>query len=136
MDVPSRQSTEEKTLLQKTDLTPRTAQPTLRFTYPSELGYHPDTGAFNGRLLVWDDAPRIATRIRRLVQEEDGRTSRVAEVESVEGFRLGDAVRVMLLQAGDQLQWPQHAVLTRDCDEPKSWTLSSSSDEASFQLSD
>jgi hypothetical protein len=107
---------------------------TLRFSYPSELGYHPDTGAFNGRLLVRDGDHGITTRIRRLVPDEAGRTSRTAEVESTEGFRVGDTVRVMLLQAGDQLQWPQHAVLTRHCEAPESWTLSSSSEEASFQL--
>jgi hypothetical protein len=103
---------------------------TLRFTYPSELGYHPDTGAMNGRLMVRDGAPRTTTRIRRLIQEDDGRTSRTAEVESTVGFHVGDAVRVMLLQAGDLLQWPQHAVLTRH---GESWTLSSSSAEALFQ---
>ena len=103
---------------------------TLRFPYCSELGYHPDTGALNGRLLVRDGTPRITTRIRRLV------TSRTAEVESVEGFHVGDAVRVMLLQAGDLLQWPQHAVLRRHCEAPESWTLSSSSAEALFQLPD
>ena len=109
---------------------------TLRFTYPSELGYHPDTGAFNGRLLVRDDDFGTTTRIRRLVPNGDGRTSRTAEVESVEGFHVGDAVRVMLRQAGDQLRWPQHVVLTRHSDARGAWTLSSSSAEASFQLGD
>ena len=85
---------------------------TLRFTYPSELGYHPDTGTFNGRLLVRDEDPRVRTHIRRLVPDDAGRVSRTAEVESVEGFHVGDSVRVMMLQPGDQLQWPQHAVLT------------------------
>lgn len=109
---------------------------TLRFTYPSELGYHPDAGAFNGRLLLRDSTAPITTRIRRLVQDDDGRTSRTAEVESTKSFHVGDAVRVMLLQAGDLLQWPQHAVLSRHSEAPESWTLSSTSAEASFQLPD